>query len=422
MDTSSILIVVGVLSMMNLIALLVLMIRGSKGGDRDAIGVREELRVSREESSRASRDLREEVNNSLRQLNETLINTMKGIGDANEATIDKVRRTLDERVRELQESNEKKLEEMRKTVDEKLHDTLEKRLGESFKQVSDRLQEVHLGLGEMKTLATGVGDLKKVLTNVKTRGTWAEVQLGALLDQILHSSQFEKNVKVKPSSDEIVEFAVKLPGPDDDKDRVIWLPIDSKFPQEDYVRLQEAAELGNIDEVKKAEDALVRAVKAAAKDISTKYIDPPNSTDFAIMFLGTEGLYSEALRVPGLAESIQRDFRVVIAGPTTIAAILNSLRMGFQALAFEKRASEVWRVLGAVKTEFGKFGEVLDRMGKQLKSVENTLGQTATRTRAIQRKLKDVEQLPESDSSSVLGLHGDIVLVEEDEVVEEESD
>ena len=422
MDTSSILIVVGVLSMMNLIALLVLMIRGNKESDSAGVGVREELRVSREESSRASRDLREEVNNSLRQLNDTLINTMKGIGDANEATIDKVRRTLDERVRELQESNEKKLEEMRKTVDEKLHETLEKRLGESFKQVSDRLEAVHLGLGEMKTLATGVGDLKKVLTNVKTRGTWAEVQLGALLEQILHSSQFEKNVKVKPSSDEIVEFAVKLPGPDDDKDRVIWLPIDSKFPQEDYVRLQDATELGNIDEVKKAEDALVRAIKAAAKDISTKYIDPPNTTDFAIMFLGTEGLYSEALRVPGLVESIQRDFRVVIAGPTTIAAILNSLRMGFQALAFEKRATEVWRVLGAVKTEFGKFGEVLDKMSKQLKSVENTLGQTATRTRAIQRKLKDVEQLPESDSSSVLGLHGEFALLEEDEVVEEQSD
>jgi len=422
MDTSSILIVVGIISILNLIALLVLMIRGNKDSTGASSGVREELRVSREESSRASRDLREEVNNSLRQLNETLINTMKGIGDANEATIDKVRRTLDERVRELQESNEKKLEEMRKTVDEKLHETLEKRLGESFKQVSDRLEAVHLGLGEMKTLATGVGDLKKVLTNVKTRGTWAEVQLGALLEQILHSSQFEKNVKVKPSSDEIVEFAVKLPGPDDDKDRVIWLPIDSKFPQEDYVRLQDATELGNIDEVKKAEDALVRAIKAAAKDISTKYIDPPNTTDFAIMFLGTEGLYSEALRVPGLVESIQRDFRVVIAGPTTIAAILNSLRMGFQALAFEKRATEVWRVLGAVKTEFGKFGEVLDKMSKQLKSVENTLGQTATRTRAIQRKLKDVEQLPESDSSSVLGLHGEFALLEEDEVVEEQSD
>ena len=422
MDTSSILIVVGIISILNLIALLVLMIRGNKDSTGASSGVREELRVSREESSRASRDLREEVNNSLRQLNETLINTMKGISDANEATIDKVRRTLDERVRELQESNEKKLEEMRKTVDEKLHETLEKRLGESFKQVSDRLEAVHLGLGEMKTLATGVGDLKKVLTNVKTRGTWAEVQLGALLEQILHSSQFEKNVKVKPSSDEIVEFAVKLPGPDDDKDRVIWLPIDSKFPQEDYVRLQDATELGNIDEVKKAEDALVRAIKAAAKDISTKYIDPPNTTDFAIMFLGTEGLYSEALRVPGLVESIQRDFRVVIAGPTTIAAILNSLRMGFQALAFEKRATEVWRVLGAVKTEFGKFGEVLDKMSKQLKSVENTLGQTATRTRAIQRKLKDVEQLPESDSSSVLGLHGEFALLEEDEVVEEQSD
>jgi DNA recombination protein RmuC len=422
MDFTIVPVLILIISILNLIILGIVLLKSGKGSDDSSAGVREELRVSREEGARAARDLREEVNNSLRQLNDTLINTMKGIGDANEATIDKVRRTLDERVRELQESNEKKLEEMRKTVDEKLHETLEKRLGESFKQVSDRLEAVHLGLGEMRTLATGVGDLKRVLTNVKTRGTWAEVQLGALLDQILHSSQFERNVKVKPSSDEIVEFAVKLPGPEDDKGRVIWLPIDSKFPQEDYVRLQEAAELGDVDEVKRAEDALVRAIKAAARDISNKYIDPPNTTDFAIMFLGTEGLYSEALRVPGLVESIQSEFRVVIAGPTTIAAILNSLRMGFQALAFEKRASEVWRVLGAVKTEFGKFGEVLDKMGKQLKTVEKTLGQTSTRTRAIQRKLVNVEQLPESDSASLLGIDEELGLLDGVDIPEDDSE
>ena len=382
----------------------------------------DEMRRGREESSQSAQSLRQEITNSIQGVNKTLIDSIQGISERNDAALDRVRASLNERVRELQESNEKKLEEMRKTVDEKLHDTLEKRLGESFKQVSERLEAVQLGLGEMRNLATGVGDLKKVLTNVKTRGTWAEVQLGALLEQILQNSQFDRNVKVKPNSDEMVEFAVKLPGPEDDKDRVIWMPIDSKFPQEDYVRLQDATERGDIEEVKRAEDALVRAIKVAAKDISSKYIDPPNTTDFAIMFLGTEGLYSEALRVPGLVESIQQEFRVVIAGPTTIAAILNSLRMGFQALAFEKRASEVWRVLGAVKTEFGKFGEVLDKMGKQLKTVEKTLGQTATRTRAIQKTLKNVEQLPEDDSSSVLGIDGELSEFEDTEVVDDESD
>lgn len=394
---------------------------------RNAVGgvssgqFQDEMRRSREESSQSAQSLRQEITSSIQGVNKTLIDSIQGISERNDAALDRVRTSLNDRVRELQESNEKKLEEMRKTVDEKLHDTLEKRLGESFKQVSERLEAVQLGLGEMRNLATGVGDLKKVLTNVKTRGTWAEVQLGALLDQILHNSQFERNVKVKPSSDEIVEFAVKLPGPEDDKDRVIWMPIDSKFPQEDYVRLQEATERGDIEEVKKAEDALVRAIKTAARDISNKYINPPNTTDFAIMFLGTEGLYSEALRVPGLVESIQQEFRVVVAGPTTIAAILNSLRMGFQALAFEKRASEVWRVLGAVKTEFGKFGEVLDKMGKQLKTVENTLGQTATRTRAIQRTLKNVEQLPEADSSSVLGIDDGLTSFDNHDAVDDES-
>jgi DNA recombination protein RmuC len=394
----------------------------SKGGAVSSGEFQDEMRRGREESSQSAQALRQEITNSIQGVNKTLIDSIQGISERNDAALDRVRASLNERVRELQESNEKKLEEMRKTVDEKLHDTLEKRLGESFKQVSERLEAVQLGLGEMRNLATGVGDLKKVLTNVKTRGTWAEVQLGALLEQILQNSQFDRNVKVKPNSDEMVEFAVKLPGPEDDKDQVIWMPIDSKFPQEDYVRLQDATERGDIEEVKKAEDALVRAIKVAAKDISSKYIDPPNTTDFAIMFLGTEGLYSEALRVPGLVESIQQEFRVVVAGPTTIAAILNSLRMGFQALAFEKRASEVWRVLGAVKTEFGKFGEVLDKMGKQLKTVEKTLGQTATRTRAIQKTLKNVEQLPEDDSSSVLGIDGELSEFEDTEVVDDESD
>lgn len=386
-------------------------------------GIKEEFRISREESATSAKSLREEVNSSIQGINKTLLQTIQDIGEKNETAMGRVRQELNERVKELQDSNEKKLEEMRKTVDEKLHETLEKRLSESFKNVSEELQKVYTGLGEMKTLATGVGDLKKVLTNVKSRGTWAEVQLGALLDQILTPSQFEKNVKIVPNSDEMVEFAVKLPGSDGDKDSCVWLPIDSKFPQEDYVRLQDAAEAGDKEEVKKAEAALKAAIEKGAKDIATKYLSPPHSTDFAIMFLGTEGLYAEALRIPGLTDTLQHKYRVVVAGPTTIAAILNSLRMGFQALAFEQRATEVWRVLGAVKTEFGKFGGVLDKVQRQLETVSNTIEQTGRRTRAIERKLKTVSELPESEASNLLAIStGDVEdLIDLEEETEIES-
>lgn len=372
-----------------------------KGGDGN---LKDEFRASREETANSAKALREELGNSIQGINKTIIDSIHDIGDKNERSMDRVRQALNDRVKELQESNEKKLEEMRKTVDEKLHETLEKRLSESFKNVSDELQKVYTGLGEMKNLATGVGDLKKVLTNVKSRGTWAEIQLGALLEQILSPGQFDKNVKVIPSSDELVEFAVKLPGPDGNRDMCVWLPIDSKFPQEDYVRLQEAAESGDKDEVKRAESALKTAIEKAAKDIATKYIAPPHSTDFAIMFLGTEGLYAEALRIPGLTDTLQQKYRIVIAGPTTISAILNSLRMGFQALAFEQRATEVWRVLGAVKTEFGKFGGVLDKVKKQLQTVSNTIDQTGARTRAIERSLKTVSELPEAEATDLLAI------------------
>lgn len=398
---------IAILSAISLLLILFTLFRvQSTSGNNDLKG---EFRLSREESSNSAQALRQEVSASIQGVNKTLIESIQDIGEKNERSMERMRNALNERVKELQESNEKKLEEMRRTVDEKLHETLEKRLSESFKNVSEELQKVYTGLGEMKTLATGVGDLKKVLTNVKTRGTWAEVQLGAILEQILTQSQFEKNVKVVPTSDELVEFAVKIPGPDGGNQACVWLPIDSKFPQEDYLRLQAAAESGDKEEVKKAEGALKTALDKAAKDIATKYIAPPHSTDFAIMFLGTEGLYAEALRIPGLQESLQQKYRVVIAGPTTVSAILNSLRMGFQALAFEQRATEVWKVLGAVKTEFSKFGGVLDRVKKQLQTVSNTIDETGVRTRAIEKSLRNVAELPESESTDLLAIsEGDV--------------
>lgn len=405
----TLLIAASALSGLAVILLIAVLLRLSKGSSPSDVGLKDEFRLSREESAKSAQALRQEIGTSIQGINKTLIDSIHDIGEKNERSMDRVRQALNERVKELQESNEKKLEEMRKTVDEKLHETLEKRLSESFKNVSEELQKVYTGLGEMKNLATGVGDLKKVLTNVKSRGTWAEVQLGALLEQVLTPAQFEKNVKVVPTSDELVEFAVKLPGPDGNREACVWLPIDSKFPQEDYVRLQDAAENGDKEEVKRAENALKNAIEKAAKDIATKYIAPPHSTDFAIMFLGTEGLYAEALRIPGLTDSLQQKYRVVIAGPTTISAILNSLRMGFQALAFEQRASEVWRVLGAVKTEFGKFGTVLERVKKQLQTVSNTIDQTGVRTRAIQKSLTAVSELPGEEATDLLAIStGDI--------------
>ena len=384
--------------------------------------VRDELRTGREEARSAAKELREEVSGGLRSTSDTLSKTLESMGkvrqtqlegmtkqlkelsDSNQGALDRIRTTFDSRVKELQEGNEKKLDEMRKTVDEKLHDTLEKRLGESFKLVSDRLEAVHKGLGEMQHLATGVGDLKRVLTNVKARGTWAEVQLGAILEQILTPEQYEKNVQVKDDSAERVEYAVRLPGPREDPAACVWLPIDSKFPQEDYIRLQDAAERADPDAVQRAADDLARTVRAAARDIHDKYVNPPSTTDFGIMFLATEGLYAEVLRQPALVEDLQQLYRVVVAGPTTLAAILSSLRMGFQTLAIEQRAVEVWRVLGAIKTEFGKFGDVLDKVKRQLNTATRTIEETGVRSRAMRRRLRSVEQLPEAEASAILAL------------------
>jgi len=291
-------------------------------------------------------------------------------------------------------------------VDEKLQGTLEKRLGESFKLVSDRLEAVQRGLGEMQNLATGVGDLKKVLTNVKSRGTWAEVQLGTILEQFMAPGQFERNVKTKAGSSDVVEFAIRLPGRPDEPESAVWLPIDSKFPQEDYLRLQEASDAGDAEGVQKAADALGRTLKMEAQKIQEKYLDPSGTTDFGIMFLATEGLYAEALRQPDLVPTLQERFRIVVAGPTTLAAILSSLRMGFQTLAIEKRASEVWEVLGAVKTEFGKFGDVLGKVKRQLGTASKTIDAAETRTRAMERKLRSVQQLPDEDADALLQLPG----------------
>jgi DNA recombination protein RmuC len=295
-----------------------------------------------------------------------------------------------------------RLEEMRKTVDEKLHATLEQRLGESFKLVSDRLEKVHQGLGEMQQLAIGVGDLKRVLTNVKTRGTWGEVQLEMLLEQVLTPDQYAKNVETVPGTGERVEFAIRLPG-QDDGGRPVWLPVDAKFPKEQYERLAEAAELADSEGVATAGRELERAIRIEAKTISEKYLSPPLTTDFAILFLPTEGLYAEVMRRPGLADELQRVCRVSIAGPSTLSALLNSLQMGFRTLALEKRSSEVWQVLGAVKTEFGKFGDVLAATKTTLERAAKNIEQAETRTRQMTRKLKSVEALPSETAQMLLG-------------------
>ncbi len=321
------------------------------------------------------------------------------------SVLETIRQSVSDQMTQMRTENIAKLEMMRQTVDEKLQSTLEKRLGESFRQVSERLEQVHRGLGEMQTLAGGVGDLKRMLTNVKTRGIWGEVQLGTLLEQILTADQFARDVRIRPNSREAVEFAVRLPGPQEDGSGEILLPIDAKFPQEDYERLMLAAEQADVAAVEIASKALENRIKSFAKDIRDKYIVPPYTTDFAILFLPTEGLYAEVLRRPGLCEQLQRDFRIVPAGPTTLAALLNSLQMGFRTLAIQKRSSEVWETLRAVKTEFARYGDILEKVKKKLDEASSTIeNEVAVRTRAIDRKLRKVEELPESQSNALLNL------------------
>ncbi len=320
---------------------------------------------------------------------------------ANERRITELRSAVEERLRALQTDNATKLEEMRRTVDEKLHATLEQRLGESFKQVSDRLESVQKGLGEMQSLAAGVGDLKRVLTNVKTRGTWGEVQLARLIEDTMTPEQYAQNVKTVPGSDAQVEFAIRLPG-SGDLDHPVWLPIDAKFPKEEYERLMDAQDNADREGVKTSGAALARAVEKQASQIVAKYVSPPHTTDFAIMFLPSEGLYAEVLRQPGLLDKLH-DMRVNVAGPANLAALLNSLQMGFRTLAIQERSSEVWRVLRAVKTEFGKFGDALATVKKSLETASNKIGQTETRTRVMLKSLKNVEAMPEDETVSLLG-------------------
>jgi len=317
-----------------------------------------------------------------------------------ENKLDNLRSTVENKIGDLQKDNSEKLEKMRETVDEKLHKTLEHRLGQSFKQVSDRLEQVHQGLGEMQSLANGVGDLKKVLSNVKTRGVLGEFQLESLLEQLLTPDQYEKNVATKSDSNDRVEFAVKLPG--NSKDQSVWMPLDAKFPTENYQQLLDAYETGDAAEIDKGRKNLSNRIKLDARMIKEKYLEPPATTDFAIMFLPFEGLYAEVLRL-GVFEVIQRDYKVIIAGPTTLSALLNSLQMGFRTLAIQRRSSEVWDLLGAVKSEFGKFGGILDKTRKKLQEASNVIDRAGVRSRAIERRLREVEELPRDETLKLLG-------------------
>jgi DNA recombination protein RmuC len=386
--------------------------------------VMEALQQLTESSQSGARELREEVGVTLKGVNDSVVRTMgemsaaqkaqlDGVGErvgalttTNGEQLDRLRLTVEGKLDQIREDNTAKLEQVRQTVDEKLQGVLEQRLGESFGRVSERLEQVHRGLGEMQTLASGVGDLKKVLANVKIRGTWGEMQLGKLLEQVLAPEQFAANVCTNEFNGSRVEFAIRLPGHDLGP---VWLPIDAKFPVEDYQRLLDAQEAADAVGMDAAGRQLELRIRASAKEICQKYLNPPQTTDFAIMFLPTEGLYAEVVRRAGLVDAIQRESRVVVAGPITLWAILNSLQMGFRTLAIQQRSSEVWEVLGAVKTEFGKFGEVLAKVKKKLHSVSAEMDRAGVRTRAIQRRLRTVEELPGADAERILPVEGLVV-------------
>lgn len=333
-----------------------------------------------------------QLRDRLMALQATIDQRLQDMAQGASANAEQVRNTLNERLAAIQADSSRKLEEMRQTVDEKLHATLEQRLGDSFKLVSERLEQVHAGLGEMKTLAGSVGDLKRVMTNVKTRGTWGEWQLGAIIESLFIPEQYARNVKTNPGSNDLVEFAIRMPGRNDDEP--VWLPIDSKFPVEDYQRLLDAYDTADKAQVQQAASAFESSIRTEARKIAAKYVSPPHTTDFAILFVPTESLFAEVLRVPGLAESLQNQFKVVVAGPTTLAATLSSVRVGFRTLAIEKRSSEVWKVLGSVKTEFQKFGDVVESTKRSIEQAANKFNELGVRTRAIQRGLRGVEELP----------------------------
>jgi DNA recombination protein RmuC len=382
-------------------------LRASISANHEVIEKR--LTSIREASDASAKSSRDEATQSRLELQKSLSESLKNLEskiteltDSNARKLQDIQVTLQSEMEKMRKGNEEKLDKMRETVDEKLQGTLEKRLGESFKLVSDNLEAVQRGLGEMKTLATDVGSLQKVLSNVKSRGGWGEVQLERQLEDVLAPNQYAKNVKIKPDTNDVVEFAVKLPGRADGE--YVYLPIDSKFPQEDYDRLQTAQEAGSADDVSNAAKAVEKAIRAQAKLISDKYLHVPVSTDFAIMYLPTEGLFAEVVRRPGLTSDLQNTYRVLVTGPTTLMSLLNSLQMGFKTLAIEKSASDVWKVLGAAKTEFTKYAGVMDKLAKQLETAQNTVSEAGRRTRAVQKTLKDVEGLELNASTDLLAI------------------
>ncbi len=397
-----------------------------KSGERIERALRDEIARNRQEAALVARQGREETRSALKTFGDSLQTSMTNIArlqknqletfadslrrltESNENRLEGLRNAIEAKLKEIQGENGRQLEQMRATVDEKLQGTLEKRLSESFKQVSERLEQVHKGLGEMQTLATGVGDLKRVLSNVKTRGTWGEIQLGSLLEQVLAPEQYERNVRTNQNSLEAVEFAIKLPGRDDEDGRgAVWLPIDAKFPTADYQRLVEAQENCDRAAADQAAKDLCDTIKNCAKTIREKYLNPPATTDFGIMFLPAEGLYAEVIRMKTgagwLVESLQRECRVIVAGPTTLAALLNSLQLGFRTLAVQKGARQIERLLGAVKSEFGKFGIVLEGVRRKLDQAANTMDEAAKRSRAIEKKLGNVHELPSLEARALIG-------------------
>jgi DNA recombination protein RmuC len=441
MDTTTIFLIINLIgTLVLLIAVLTRKSSPTQDISRDLITHREELRASisanheviekrltaitgasetaaknnREEATQSRLELQKSLNDSLKNLE----NKIAELTDSNAKKQQEIQNTLQSEIDKMRKGNEEKLDKMRETVDEKLQGTLEKRLGESFKLVSENLEAVQRGLGEMKNLATDVGSLQKVLSNVKSRGGWGEVQLERQLEDVLAPNQYAKNVKIKPDSNDLVEFAVKLPGRADGE--YVYLPIDSKFPQEDYDRLQSAQESGSADDVANAAKAVEKAIRTQAKLISDKYLHVPVSTDFAIMYLPTEGLFAEVVRRPGLTSDLQNTYRVLVTGPTTLMSLLNSLQMGFKTLAIEKSASDVWKVLGAAKTEFTKYAGVMDKLAKQLETAQNTVSEAGRRTRAVQKTLKDVEGLELTAPTDLLAIP--LATDLEDEDLEESED
>lgn len=366
-------------------------------GKQSRAELKDNLDKFKEELNSALKDYRERLRDQFAEFEKN----QRTQNVANSEKLGELRNTLEKSVKSMQDGNEKRLEEMRKTVDEKLNETLEKRLGESFKQVSDRLEAVHKGLGEMQNLATSVGDLKKVMTNVKSRGVLGEYQLQNIIEDLLTNEQYEKNVKTKIGSGAVVEFAIKMPH-GNNYEKILWLPVDSKFPKEDYEALVDAYENGDLGKIEELKKAFIRGIRKNAQDIREKYIDPPNTTEYGIMFLPYESLFGEVLRTPGLFEQIQKEYKITITGPTTLSALLNSLQMGFRTLAIEKRSSEVWDLLAAVKTEFNQFGDILAKTKKKLIEATDVLDSSEIRTRAIERKLRDVQELPQEKKQIVL--------------------